>query len=271
MIRDASGHGRCRHTSSAETRVRGAEVLHCPNQRHAMLQGQGVTRQRPASTRQGSQPLPERRVPPLDVCRVAPPGPVRAAPERLDACRGPSHHTARRIDTATPLVAFDHLGDQHVAPGPPPRPPTFACVHGITPGLAPRPDGGAQPSGADQQRTVRGPAVHPLKQPSDQGQSRGALTSPPSHKRGVTIMASAIQTMPPCCWTRRSSACTWPRSRGGSTRYACTACPCRPARAHPSAPVRSSPPHAATIAGTGHPGASQVRTITTVSAAGRSR
>jgi hypothetical protein len=75
MIRDASGHGRRRHTSVAETRVRGAEVLHGPDQIQAMLQSQGVTRQRPASTSQGSQALPARRVQPLDVCRVAHSGP----------------------------------------------------------------------------------------------------------------------------------------------------------------------------------------------------
>src|SRR5262249_57673169 len=67
------------------------------------------------------------------------------------------------------------------------------------------------------------------------GMSRCSLTSPPSHKRVVTIMASAIHTRPPCFLTRSSSACTCPRSRGCSTRYSCTACPCRPERAHQSA------------------------------------
>src|SRR4029434_2467411 len=38
------------------------------------------------------------------------------------------------------------------------------------------------------------------------GMSRCSLTSPPSHKRVLTIMASAIHTMTPCFLTRISSA-----------------------------------------------------------------
>src|SRR5437016_1563325 len=103
------------------------------------------------------------------------------------------------------------------------------------------------------------------------GMSRCSLTSPPSHRRVCTIMAMAIQTIPPCFLTRSSSACTCPRSRGCSTRYSCTAWPCRPERVHQSAIVRSSNPNAATIACTGHPWASNVTTRLTVSAAVRRR
>ena len=51
-------------------------------------------------------------------------------------------------------------------------------------------------------------------------------------------MANAIQTMPPCIFTRISSACTCPRSRGCSTRCSCTAWPwlagtCLPRRDRP--------------------------------------
>ena len=95
--------------------------------------------------------------------------------------------------------------------------------------------------------------------------SRCSLTSPASHKRVLTIMASAIHTMPPCFLTRISSAWTWPRSRGCSTRCSCTAWPWRPARAPHAATVRSSNPKATTIACSGQPWASSV----TISATGR--
>ena len=94
MIRDASGHGRRRHTSVAETRVRYAEVIHRPDQRHPVLPGQCVTHQRPASTGQWGQALPEWRVQPRDVRRVDHPGALQAAPERLDACRCAIHKVA---------------------------------------------------------------------------------------------------------------------------------------------------------------------------------
>ena len=46
------------------------------------------------------------------------------------------------------------------------------------------------------------------------GRSRCSLTSPPSYTRVVTLMASALDTMPPCVLRRSSSACTCPKSRG---------------------------------------------------------
>lgn len=63
-----------------------------------------------------------------------------------------------------------------------------------------------------------------------QGMSRSSLTSPASPTRVATLIARTIQTLPLGRLTRLSSACTWPRSRGGSTRYAWTVCPWRPAR-----------------------------------------
>src|SRR5262249_27099078 len=103
------------------------------------------------------------------------------------------------------------------------------------------------------------------------GRARGALPSPPSPSRGRTLRALALQTRPPCCLPRSSSAWPWPRSRGGSTRDACTAWPCRPERAHHAARVRSSNLNAATIACTGHPWARTGTTRRTVSAAVRRR
>src|SRR6266567_4176537 len=101
--------------------------------------------------------------------------------------------------------------------------------------------------------------------------SRCSLTSPPSHKRVQTIIAKAIQTIPPCFLTRISSACTCPRSRGCSTRCSCTACPWAPPRATHPATVRSSEPNATTSAWRGHPWASSVTTRLTVSAEVRRR
>src|SRR5262249_28815107 len=66
--------------------------------------------------------------------------------------------------------AFDDLGDQDVAPGPQPRPPTRARAHGIATGLPNGADVGHQAIGADQQRTVRSTAADALDQPPDQGQ-----------------------------------------------------------------------------------------------------
>src|ERR671923_1319096 len=60
---------------------------------------------------------------------------LRPTSERLDACGGAIHHAALRVDDPTTLIAFDHLGDQDVAPGPPPRPPTCARAHGSATGL----------------------------------------------------------------------------------------------------------------------------------------
>jgi hypothetical protein len=101
--------------------------------------------------------------------------------------------------------------------------------------------------------------------------SRGSLTSPASHRRVVTIMASAIHTMAPCVLTRLASACPCPRSRGCSTRDSWTAWPGRPARAHHVATVRSSQPNATTMAWSGPPWARSVTTRVTVSAEIRRR
>src|SRR5437660_5147018 len=94
---------------------------------------------------------------------------LRAMAERLDACWRAIDNAALRVDDATTLVAFDHLGDQDVAPGPQPRPPARARAHGIATGLAHRSDVSTQPISTDQQRTGRGAAADALDQPPDQG------------------------------------------------------------------------------------------------------
>ena len=139
----------------------------------------------------------------------------------------------RSTSTTTPLgIALHDLGHAEVAPGAQPRAPMCTRTHRIAKRLTNRPDIGAQPIGTEQQGAVRRTAAHALHEPSNQRHVTAcSLTSPASHKRVRTIMASAIHTMPPWVLTRISSACTCPRSRGCSTRYSCTACPWTPARA----------------------------------------
>lgn len=101
--------------------------------------------------------------------------------------------------------------------------------------------------------------------------SRGSLASPPSPTRVWTLMASAIQTIRPWAVTRIAAARTCPRARGGAPLCSCTACPCLPSRASQEATVRSSEPHATTMACRGHPWARSVTTRLLVSAEVRRR
>ena len=128
-----------------------------------------------------------------------------------------------------------------------------------------------KPSGHSQSGAGAAPRRTRSRRRRISGISRGARTSPASHRRVLTIIASALHTRPPGVLTRISSACTWPRSRGRSTRGAWTAWPCRPARAPHAATVRSSNPQATTIACSGQPCARRVTTRVTVSAEVRRR
>src|SRR5437870_7040345 len=169
MIGDPGGHGRRRLLGTAQTLMRRAKVIDRAYQEHPLVQRQGLACQCPAPTRQGSETFTERRVEPFDVRRVDHPVALRATSERLDACRCAIDNAALRLNDATTLVAFDHLGDQDVAPGPQPRPPARARAHGIATGLAHRSDVSTQPISTDQQRTGRGAAADALDQPPDQG------------------------------------------------------------------------------------------------------
>src|SRR5262245_60552364 len=70
----------------------------------------------------------------FDVRRIDDPVALRAPSERLDACGRAIDNAAVGCDDTPPLVAFDHLGDQDVAPGAQPWPPARARVHGIAKG-----------------------------------------------------------------------------------------------------------------------------------------
>src|SRR4029434_10185299 len=126
--------------------------------------------QRPATARQRSEAFPECRVQPLNVRGVDHPTALRATAERLDACWRAIDNAALRVDDATTLVAFDHLGDQDMAPRTQPWPSARARLYGVAEGFPNGPDVRHQAIGTDQQGTTGRTAPHPCDQPSDQGQ-----------------------------------------------------------------------------------------------------
>ena len=172
---------------------------------------------------------------------LMPPHLAKAPPERLDACRRAIDNAACGLDHPSPLVTLDDLGDQDMAPWTQSGPSTRARVHGIAKGLPHGPDVGLRPS----VQTTRGRCVaaasHAFDQSSDQRHIACSLTSPPSHKRVQTIIAKAIQTIPPCFLTRISSLA--PAGGRAVARRAAPAPPVlgrrRHVTAHP-ATVRSS-------------------------------
>src|SRR4051795_7355456 len=145
MVGEPCCHGWRRLWGTAQTLMRHAKLIDRPHHEHPLVQCQGLACQRPAPTRQGSKPFTERRVEPFDVCRVDHPVTLRATSERLDARWRAIDNAALRVNDATTLVAFDHLGDQDVAPGLQPRPPARARAHRIAKGLANRSDVSTQP------------------------------------------------------------------------------------------------------------------------------
>jgi len=64
-----------------------AKVRDCADQEHPRVQSQGLACQRLASTRQRREAFPKCRVEPLNVRGVDHPIALRAAAERLNACR----------------------------------------------------------------------------------------------------------------------------------------------------------------------------------------
>jgi len=84
---------------------------------------------------QRGQPLPERRVQPLDVRRVDHPCPLCPTPERLHTRRRALHDAALDVDD-TPLgVALHDLCDADIAPGAQPGTPVGSRPDRIAEGL----------------------------------------------------------------------------------------------------------------------------------------
>ena len=169
---------------------------------HPLMQCQGLACQRPAPARQRREALPKRRVEPLHVRRIDHPVPLRPAAERLHTCRCAIDHTTFGLDHPPPLVALEDLRDQDMPPRPPPWPPTRPCArdHDRSPAWPGwrTPRHRDSPAGRRAAQRLTRAVSRRIK-----GTSRCSLTSPPSHKRVVTSMASAIHTIPPCFLTRK--------------------------------------------------------------------
>src|SRR4029453_12741398 len=168
--RYASSHRRCGPAPGVgQTRMRRAEVINRPDKIHAMLQCQGVTRQRTPSACQRGQPLTKRGVQPLDVRGIDHALPLRPASEGLDACRHPIDNPAFGLDYPPSLVALDDLGDQNIAPPTQPGPSALPCVYGLAKGLPYGPEVCTQTTGTDKQGAGGCAPFPPPDQPPDQG------------------------------------------------------------------------------------------------------
>ena len=110
MVRDPRRHGWRGLLDGAETLVRRAKVVDRAHHEHPLVQGQGLTGQRPAPTRQRREAFPERRVQPLDIRGVDDAMALRAPSERLDAGGRAVDNAAVGRDHPPPLVALDDLG-----------------------------------------------------------------------------------------------------------------------------------------------------------------
>jgi hypothetical protein len=115
--------------------MRCAQVIDSAHHEHPLVQRQGLTGQRPAPARQRREAFPKRGVQPLNVGRIDHAVPLRAASERLHTCWRASDNAALGLDDTPPLIAFDHLGDQDVAPRTQAWSSPLARAYGIAKGL----------------------------------------------------------------------------------------------------------------------------------------
>ena len=148
--------------------MRRAKVRDRAYQEHALVQRQGVASQRPTTARQWREVFSECRVQPFDVRGVDHPVPLRAASERLHACRRAIHNTAFGLDHTPPLVALDDLGDADIAPRTELWPFTLTRMRDRE-GFPNSPDVGHQAISTDQEGPMCRTASYPLDQPPDQG------------------------------------------------------------------------------------------------------
>ena len=137
MIRDPGGHGRCPlHTppigpraGAAQTRMIRTAVVDRTDQIHAVPQSRRTARQRSAATGQRRQALTERCVQPLNVRRIDDTVPLRAAPERLDACWRASNNSVLHLDHPPLCVPLHDLRHADIAPGAQAGTPQHSCIH----------------------------------------------------------------------------------------------------------------------------------------------
>ena len=176
MIRNLGGHGRCPlhrpptgpRTGEAQARMIRTEVVDRTDQIHAMLQSRCTARQCSAASGQRRQSLTERRVQPLDVCRVDHPVALRAAPEGLDACGRTSNNPALHLDNPPLHIALDDLRDADIAPGAQAGTPQRTRMYRITERLTNGANIGAQPICTQQHRATQGTGTYPLDQTPNQ-------------------------------------------------------------------------------------------------------
>ena len=139
--------------------------------------------------------------------------------------RGRALHEAAFAGDDAPLGGALHdRGDADVAPRAQPGTPVGSCPDGRAEVSRSARIEAHKPSG-HHNRGAGGHRRGPARWPPDQRHVAVLTDRASHHTRVETIMARAIQTMPPCLLTRLSSACTGPRSRGCSTRCSWTAWP----------------------------------------------
>ena len=266
MGSDPSGHGWRSLPCRRQTRRRRAKVLAGASQAQTLVQRQGVARPRSTTARQRREVCPDGRVQPFAIGGVAHPVPLRAASERLHACRRAIHTTACGRDHPPPRVAFDDLGEADVAPRTAPWPsPLPVCtgsrkvarlarLEDTTPSVQTKSGRGAAP------RLPRAISRRST------GRARGSLPSPRLAHHGQGPPHHAAQLLDAELIRLPLSQITGLLDKGREHSLALTA------RSSPLAATgRSSTPNTATSACTGHLWASQVTTSTTVPAEVRSR
>jgi hypothetical protein len=169
MLCAPGGHRGRRGARSAETRMRGTKIIHCPDQIPPMLHRHRAACQSPASTRQRCQARTQGRVAPLAVGGVDAPVPVRATPQRLDPCGGALHDAPLDSNDPPRRLALDALRAADVTPGPPPRPSLGSRPLRLTAGLPHRSEVGDAPIGTAPKGAGGRTAPPPLEELPDQG------------------------------------------------------------------------------------------------------
>lgn len=211
-------------TRQTQARVLRAKVVDAAEQESACREAFRLAPQAPRVPRQTAQATAKGTIQPLNVGSIDVARALRLLDERGDSSLRALINAPREPTNATSFVLFDDLCDQQVGPLDEAWTPflrarfRFAedgfdlrriarqAVGTKEPGPIQRGSGAFDP-----------PSSRPMK-----AALRCGLTSAPSHKRVCTWMAMANQSTAPSALTRNSSHCTWPSTRGCSTKCSCT-------------------------------------------------
>jgi len=191
---------------------------------------------------------------------------ARRGQPRIQGRFGARHQAAHTAHHATARGLRDHLADDDLVPGRQVRAsgalPGRRASHGAAKALTSAASPSTAPSSAPGRAQARTLSARWRMRPV----SRWALTTPPNHRRVLTISAIAIPTIPVCTRTRISSACPCRKDQHAPrTRCRCPCAPCTPAAAAHVRTVSAVTPKAATSARTGQPWASRGTTSTILS------